>query len=286
MGRPPPHHFPWIDWVRFLAAFVVLASHVRPRFFVMYSGLTPAEQNPFTAVFFALTTLGHEAVLVFFVLSGYLVAGRAVERMLASDFRVLDYTIDRFSRIYLPYLPALVLTWACAREFGLRPSTESFLINAACLQGVFGDVYVLNYPLWSIAYEVWFYVLVGFVGAFARFRGPGRVAAAVGILTCLGIFTVLSALYLFCWLLGCLAYFVKSRDRRVIAVAAVAVVYVVAGHRLRTGPAAWAFPTWEVMQLVLAGAVAALIANGVTYRPSSTFLKRIDRAGTRLASFS
>ena len=51
-------------------------------------------------------TLAHSAVVVFFVLSGYLIAWTAQR-----DKSAVDYLINRAARIYSVALPALVLTY-------------------------------------------------------------------------------------------------------------------------------------------------------------------------------
>lgn len=74
MENSKPYYY-WIDALRFLAAFFVLFSHSRNDFFLPFSEL-PAEQHSMLAyAFYSLGRLGHEAVIVFFVLSGFLVGG-------------------------------------------------------------------------------------------------------------------------------------------------------------------------------------------------------------------
>src|SRR5689334_17724012 len=55
---------------------------------------------------------GHEAVIVFFVISGFLVGGRAILTLRNKGFNLSDYFIHRFSRIYLVMVPALVVGYA------------------------------------------------------------------------------------------------------------------------------------------------------------------------------
>lgn len=97
------NHFYWLDALRFIAAFMVLFSHTRNDFFLPWGELPSEQHNPISFVFYFLGRLGHEAVIVFFVLSGFLVGGRGFERIQKGNFRIANYLIDRFSRIYPPY---------------------------------------------------------------------------------------------------------------------------------------------------------------------------------------
>jgi len=86
---------------------MVLLVHARGSAFVEYSALPGPQKNIIVASLFAFTRLGREAVLLFFVLSGFLVGGRLIDRVVRDDFRVVDYALDRLTRILLPLVPAL-----------------------------------------------------------------------------------------------------------------------------------------------------------------------------------
>ena len=45
--------------------------------------------------------------MLFFVLSGFLVGGMSLERYLHGKFEFKKYIIDRISRIYTPFVPAV-----------------------------------------------------------------------------------------------------------------------------------------------------------------------------------
>jgi peptidoglycan/LPS O-acetylase OafA/YrhL len=95
-------HFYWLDALRFVAAFMVLFSHTRNDYFMAYGDLPASQHGVATFVFYTLGRLGHEAVVVFFVLSGFLVGGRCFERIQNGTMNVKSYLIDRFARIYPP----------------------------------------------------------------------------------------------------------------------------------------------------------------------------------------
>ena len=100
-------HFYWLDALRFIAAFMVLLSHSRNTFFPAFGDLPAEQQNVVTMAFTMFWRMGHEAVIIFFVLSGFLVGGRGWERIKDGTMSVGSYAIDRFARITPPYLPLL-----------------------------------------------------------------------------------------------------------------------------------------------------------------------------------
>jgi peptidoglycan/LPS O-acetylase OafA/YrhL len=62
-----------LDLLRGLAAILVLAHHWRNYFFVNFHEL--GLHRVLLAVPYILTAAGHEAVVIFFVLSGFLIGG-------------------------------------------------------------------------------------------------------------------------------------------------------------------------------------------------------------------
>jgi peptidoglycan/LPS O-acetylase OafA/YrhL len=109
-----------------------------------------------------LFKFGQLAVLVFFVVSGFVIYYAALGR----EFTVRDYLIRRFRRIYPPFLLALLITWVvqCAIEGGLAdPAPRELLGNLLMLQDEnthsWVQPYLANSPLWSLSYEWAFYLL-------------------------------------------------------------------------------------------------------------------------------
>jgi peptidoglycan/LPS O-acetylase OafA/YrhL len=157
-------HYPWLDLTRFIAAFMVLCCHARGGAFVEYGLLSAEQQNPLTFGFFSITRLGHEAVLAFFVLSGFLVGGKVIQRLKEGTFDLKSYTIDRTVRIFLPLIATLLLIVVVYLMMGQPNSILQLTGNLLSLQGIF--VGSATAPLWSLAYEVWFYILIGSLAVF------------------------------------------------------------------------------------------------------------------------
>ena len=87
-------HLAWLDALRFIAAFLVLFCHSRNDFFLKYNYLPVDQQGIGAFVFYTLGRLGPEAVIVFFVLSGFLVGGKGLERIINGSFKLRGYVVD------------------------------------------------------------------------------------------------------------------------------------------------------------------------------------------------
>jgi peptidoglycan/LPS O-acetylase OafA/YrhL len=94
--------------IRGLAAITVLIYHIRYRFFFDYNDVT--DPNWFSFSFYTLSSFGHDAVIVFFVLSGYFISASVFRDQTAGRWSWKRYLVNRFTRLYLVLLPALLLT--------------------------------------------------------------------------------------------------------------------------------------------------------------------------------
>ncbi len=289
------NHAPWLDWLRFGAAFVVLLCHTRGFFFVEYGALDSSSRTLLTATLFAMTRIGSEAVILFFVLSGYFVCGAAIKKMLAGTFNVKAYAIDRSTRIYVSYVPALILTWFSAVSVGYPTSVTQLFGNLLGLQGVICGNFADNAPLWTLSYEIWFYMLIGVIGAQYHARSRGTYCFMLGLCVCAIVFSVLQSHYLFCWLIGGAAYFVERRRHRLATIFAALVIIVVSTCvvELQMGSKSvgtrWWFswlPSKQVSELCLASGLALIIKPLSYSRPTGRLSQAIGNLGTNLASFS
>ena len=130
---------------------------------------------------------GHEAVVVFFVLSGYVIAYNREHK--DHDWR--HYAVQRLSRLWSVALPALALTllldaWGRTLLPALyadvtggweRVLASAFFVNEFWVEGWAAGS---NIPLWSLSYEAGYYLLFGVLGfAPARWRWPLALACAL-----------------------------------------------------------------------------------------------------------
>lgn len=196
----------YLDLVRVLAALVVYLTH---------SQLIIDPKVP-------LSAYGHSAVVVFFVLSGYVVA--YVTDKKETDWR--SYAASRLSRVYSVVVPALALTLvADAVGRGIDPALYKYpwdqfpirLTAALLMLNEFWFIAITpfsNVPYWSIAYEGWFYLIFG---VFIFSPGRWRWFAAAALLVLVG---PKIALMFPLWLAGVALY--RWRALQVHSVAAAA----------------------------------------------------------------
>lgn len=133
---------------------------------------------------------GHAAVIVFFVLSGYVIAF-VTQRNEGKTLRA--YALARLSRLYSVVLPALgltALTVVVGKELLHLPLYDDlvrehevvrYLATAFFLQSVWWTnlAPAENSPFWSLGYEAWYYVIWGGLIFLPR---PGQ--KAIFVLAC------------------------------------------------------------------------------------------------------
>lgn len=185
----------FLDMVRGIAALMVLFGHARYFLYVDYPQVTVAHRA-LLMPFYMLCTLGHQAVIMFFVLSGYLVGGHVLRNLKSGKWSWAEYALQRGVRLYIALLPALALGAALdwvGLHFGIGLplyrgqvanhmtgdvmtglTLKALLGNLVFLQGMYVPVLGSNTPLWSLANEFWYYILFP-LGLLVVW--PGRRAA-------------------------------------------------------------------------------------------------------------
>ncbi len=121
---------------------------------------------------------GQEAVMVFFVMSGFVIRWTTSSLASLSDFR--SYFFKRFARIYSVWVPGVALFILLASVEAGRLSLDPpgrFLGNILMLQdvpnikpAVICDPLYGAAPLWTLGYEWWLYMM--FPLALLLIRGP------------------------------------------------------------------------------------------------------------------
>lgn len=162
----------YLDLLRFGAAFVVLLSHFA------YTRFTDGRYS-----FIRELNLGSDAVVLFFVLSGFVITFAATQK----DKTGGRFAFSRLSRLWSVAIPALALT-LIFDGWGLKVNPD-FYLNTPFYNAVGawdywwrgltfsghwgGDVLRLgsNGPYWSLSYEAAYYIAFGIM---LYLRGPVR----------------------------------------------------------------------------------------------------------------
>jgi peptidoglycan/LPS O-acetylase OafA/YrhL len=232
----------YLDLARGLAAMLVLAGHLRA--FVFADLSTVGHVSVLWKVFYLLTSLGQQAVMVFFVLSGFLITKNISQLANSKRWSWAEYAAKRVSRLWIVLVPALALTFAWdqlgiavtgSRLYSgdlnsvyhstpmsaLSYSISTAIGNLFFLQTIVVPPFGSNGPLWSLANEFWYYAIFPLV--FFAFRGQAtavlRVAfAVVAIGLCIWLPKPLVLLGVV-WLMGYGVYLVLPFARRLSGIA-------------------------------------------------------------------
>jgi peptidoglycan/LPS O-acetylase OafA/YrhL len=164
----------YLDLVRFGAACLVYLYHSNQRWLI--KDILP------------MSDFGHASVIVFFVLSGFVIA--YVTDM--KERRWQDYAASRISRVFSVVIPALILCvvldgigrslWAEPYSYPFDRFIARFVGSLLMLNEIWfvSITSFSNVPFWSITFEFWYYALFGLVMFLPR--PAGAIAAAVLLL--------------------------------------------------------------------------------------------------------
>lgn len=262
-----PHLSATLDLARLGAALVVFLGHAAVR---RHGG----------GVLWQLGGWGDTAVMVFFVLSGFVIAWVAATR----ERTAATFAAGRLSRLWSVVLPAIVLTlvvdavraayapallatdpWYRADHPLLRPLASALFLNEAWGAGLHPGA---NLPFWSLGYEGFYYAAFAattFGSGPARWWLVGALAALAGPDVCM-----LAPV----WLAGVAIQRAQPALRRhlppLAALAAIAtgLALLAVSPALRTQfDAALPFVDARTLPRWIDGAAFALVLAGVCARP-------------------
>jgi len=218
-----------LDHLRWLAAMMVVVQHCR--------GFVTQDYSPHAGAFaklvYALTGFSHQAVVLFFVISGYLVGGKALRLLKGgvTDTQARRFFTDRFSRIFIVLWPALAIIAAIALLAPEAPilrtdawvsglpdvrywsTPATFAAAAVLVNDMVTPSVGWDQPLWSLAFE-WTYYMIAAGILFAAARGRSAFGVAIIVyalaLVVLSAFTrgMILAMFPF-WVAGALASTVR-----------------------------------------------------------------------------
>jgi peptidoglycan/LPS O-acetylase OafA/YrhL len=200
-ARPlDPSFSRYLDGIRFVAAVLVVLAH-----YLQYGVVqgAPARWIP---------DMGREAVVIFFVLSGFVIADSTERKQQSAR----AYIVARCARIYSVVLPVLLLSFALAAigAWVLHAQVANlYQVSRAYVYLPFhllflGELWTLSIeppwlsPYWSLGYEVWYYVLFGviyYLRGVRRWLAAALVFAFVGYNLWLLLPVWLSGVWLHRW---------------------------------------------------------------------------------------
>jgi peptidoglycan/LPS O-acetylase OafA/YrhL len=289
-----PGHDVLISWLRGLAALQVAAAHLRAE---VFPGMSHAVDPSLAYQGVAFVTgFAHQAVMLFFVLSGWLVGGSYLDR-LHRPHALRDYMVDRLTRLWTVLIPALLLTlllaWLAKGDLAALLAEPSYALrtmagNLVGLQTLQLPTYGGNFPLWSLANETWYYALFPLLVLAWRTPSLWKLILVLALMTAIVNLThgVLLS-YFAIWLLGVAASRMRLTLKRglraclLLGAAGVAVYCRLGGNNDDLG-----YDTWGqdmAFSLLFALWLAAMrqpLANAAPVKPW------LARAGNWLAGFS
>ena len=237
-----------------------------------------------------LPLMQNVGVLLFFVLSGFLITYTLLERSKNPAYSFINFVVDRFARIYSALLPALIFVaivdWfvlSKVPDAGMAPyyNAKTFILNIFMFEsyrGVFSahlgsSAFGSASPLWTLAIEWHIYIFVAavfFIGArpetilflipIALFFGQVPTFFLLGAIQDDGVGRGLFAL----WLCGAITYLAIKEIRFSYMIAACAAVASAACLVFVTRTAhEYNFKTYAILVLFVFFTVAASQAQRV-----------------------
>src|SRR3984957_3322949 len=193
----------YLDIVRLSAALIVFVSHL-------------AWHRISGGFLWWFDGIGHDGVVIFFVLSGFVISYVSATK----ETQLRDYALSRLARLYSVVIPAIILTFV-ADSIGSAHApnlyegvNENLPFVRMLVASIFlSDIWHFDFSLmsndayWSLPYEFWYYVMFGLAFYLA---GKTRIVT----LFCAALIAGPNILLMFpLWLMGVAAYrFCGSRS--------------------------------------------------------------------------
>ncbi|MBA2943345.1 acyltransferase [Paenibacillus sp. CGMCC 1.16610] len=212
----------YLDFLRGLAAILVLMEHLGSRLFLGYGYL----QNPTVIIklLYLLNLLGGPSVIVFFVLSGLFISRSVLKSIVDNKWSWKSYLVNRLSRLYVVLIPALCLTLIAdklasyyfdySKYSDNYTNIKEFVGNLFYLQNIYVGNYGSNGPLWSLGYEFWYYMLFPII--ILLLRNQKKILKVAYLFTALTVIFLIGqrmSYYFLIWLVGMLVLLLPATSR-------------------------------------------------------------------------
>ncbi|MCP3731599.1 acyltransferase [Sphingomonas sp. MG17] len=228
-AAPEPDAAPaWyqMDAMRAVLALVVAFGHLWGLLIEDYRG----DGSLLVRAAYFAAGFAHSAVILFFVLSGYWIA-RSVTARAARGWSWRGYLIDRLARLCIVLVPALALggvldwigyyglalpthhdlthAWVLTQDLSRSLTWTALAGNLLFLQHLLVPPFGSNGPLWSLAFEFWYYLWFPALWLSLTRR---RLSLALPVLL-IALANPELAFGFLSWLCGALLYFAEQRAR-------------------------------------------------------------------------
>ena len=205
----------FLDGLRGIAAFIVMVGHARLLLWEGYSSGYELHRGAYSVLdkammyVFSIFRYGHEMVILFFILSGFVIHLRFSNREKRVPIHLKTFFYKRFKRLYPPLVFALLLAfildsigksygWSIYMQHTPYPNINRQIVSVIDLNTLLGNlcflmtVYVpifgTTITTWSLMYEWWFYVLYPFFYFLALHFGFRKTTCVVVVLFALSFF--------------------------------------------------------------------------------------------------
>ena len=157
----------YLDFLRFSGAVLVVIAHFIQNDIISYD------------LSFYFPELGRESVILFFVLSGYVIAYTTHIKKES----LVDYYVARLSRIYSVAFPLLLVSFFSYYYISSFLNIDNYQLEKLYIYiqfhlGFLGEIWFFSekppllVPYWSLSYEVWYYI---FFSTVYYFKGKVRL---------------------------------------------------------------------------------------------------------------
>jgi len=189
-----------LDGLRGITAFYVVLHHA----FGLLSRGTPADGIvSVSGLGQLMVSFGQQAVLLFFLISGFCIHYRQAKSGV-SRIDLADFAFRRLKRLYPPLLLALLMTaafdhvgmlidpamynavggqWPGQLSVGAAYNWPTLIANLLFQARLLGPELGSNGPLWSLAFECWFYLLYPTLLIGIRHLGGVRATLLIWMLS-------------------------------------------------------------------------------------------------------
>jgi peptidoglycan/LPS O-acetylase OafA/YrhL len=241
----------FLDGLRGIAAAIVMVSHARLLLWEGYSSGFAQHPEQYSALdkigmyVFSAFRYGHEMVILFFILSGFVIHLRFSNREKRAVMNLKIFWTRRIKRLYPPLLCALFLAFildSIGRTYGwgiyehqtAYPNINRDIASVINLPTLIGNLFFLmtvyvppfgtTTVTWSLMYEWWFYVLYPFFYFGVLRFGFRKMTLGIAILFLLSflkdslpflLFWKVMDSFIIWWMGACLAELWTNRENLV-----------------------------------------------------------------------